>query len=572
MRRPDGRTPHSFKGPTDIFHKTAMCKFHLRQSCSKGPDCNFAHSQEELQPLPNLRCTRICPSLIKSGRCDEVGCRFAHRKEDIRQASLCTLEETSAVGEPSGSVAPDQWGGGAASWEAQDIAGQIAATGVDAQSALVRIGVLQTLFERLQRTTYHEGGAASSSRTDLSAAAGLLATSPDFRSLMAASAMTPLTGLQQPLQQPQQQQPQQEPHRRPQQQRQQPPNQQQLPSPSPDTSVASSTRSGAGVIPPSGVTAARDRETAQQKRLIAIAEKKGRSRRGGNTAASSDALGSSHLGGALVGPSEFPGGALPAMPGLQPLERTQAKDADKEVKETRTAPTDIFRESKEISKEVKEIGKDAKASCKVFDCVASGETRPPGPTNYFCPNQRWTRQATPSTQDTLETLNFRTSSMPDRQVTDGSMSCGMSMNEFQDAELTDEENDCSPAIPWARAQTMFERPIPASSMGEQARNPEPADASGFWLVDDDKEPSKANIYVKNTFLNVQPVHLTAKTRSNSAPAMLHSARGPRVQRQATDPAEAQVPEAPAEAFPLNSHEASSTRRAKAKRKFVNRRV
>lgn len=73
------------RGPGMIFRKTTMCKFHSRQMCSKGDECNFAHSREELHPLPDLRNTRICPALLKSGSCKDVTCRFAHRKTELRQ-------------------------------------------------------------------------------------------------------------------------------------------------------------------------------------------------------------------------------------------------------------------------------------------------------------------------------------------------------------------------------------------------------------------------------------------------------------------------------------------------------
>jgi len=71
-----------------IFHKTAMCKFHQRNMCRKGARCNFAHSREELHPLPDLRCTRFCPALLRTGTCMDPSCRFAHKKDELRKANV----------------------------------------------------------------------------------------------------------------------------------------------------------------------------------------------------------------------------------------------------------------------------------------------------------------------------------------------------------------------------------------------------------------------------------------------------------------------------------------------------
>jgi len=69
----------------DRFFKTAMCKFHLRSACNKGPDCRFAHTWDELRALPDLRWTRMCPKLMREGTCGNYDCTFAHRHEALRQ-------------------------------------------------------------------------------------------------------------------------------------------------------------------------------------------------------------------------------------------------------------------------------------------------------------------------------------------------------------------------------------------------------------------------------------------------------------------------------------------------------
>jgi hypothetical protein len=62
-----------------------MCKFFILGHCSKGVDCNFAHSKEELKALPDLKCTKVCKTLIQKGFCDVPGCTFAHSKDELRQ-------------------------------------------------------------------------------------------------------------------------------------------------------------------------------------------------------------------------------------------------------------------------------------------------------------------------------------------------------------------------------------------------------------------------------------------------------------------------------------------------------
>lgn len=77
--------------PVVQFTKTKMCKFEALGICSKGSDCPFAHGDQELKPLPDLRRTKICKALIKLGACQDPTCTYAHSKEELR-----TIASTSS--------------------------------------------------------------------------------------------------------------------------------------------------------------------------------------------------------------------------------------------------------------------------------------------------------------------------------------------------------------------------------------------------------------------------------------------------------------------------------------------
>lgn len=69
------------------FSKTKLCKFNIIGMCAKGIQCPFAHSKDELKPLPDLTCTKLCKTLIDSGECTDTSCKFAHTKEELRSTS-----------------------------------------------------------------------------------------------------------------------------------------------------------------------------------------------------------------------------------------------------------------------------------------------------------------------------------------------------------------------------------------------------------------------------------------------------------------------------------------------------
>jgi hypothetical protein len=68
--------------------KTKMCKYHILGMCKEGADCQFAHSKEEMNPLPDLYRTRLCKTLINTGRCDNPTCNYAHNKMELRTANM----------------------------------------------------------------------------------------------------------------------------------------------------------------------------------------------------------------------------------------------------------------------------------------------------------------------------------------------------------------------------------------------------------------------------------------------------------------------------------------------------
>eukprot|EP00928_Gymnodinium_smaydae_P067901 TRINITY_DN5090_c3_g1_i1.p1 TRINITY_DN5090_c3_g1~~TRINITY_DN5090_c3_g1_i1.p1 ORF type:complete len:246 (-),score=17.28 TRINITY_DN5090_c3_g1_i1:272-946(-) len=70
---------------SEIFRRTRKCRFYGMGKCTRGSACNFAHATEELRPRLNLTCTKMCPSLVKTGSCTVGGCTYAHRVEDRRR-------------------------------------------------------------------------------------------------------------------------------------------------------------------------------------------------------------------------------------------------------------------------------------------------------------------------------------------------------------------------------------------------------------------------------------------------------------------------------------------------------
>jgi len=70
----------------NVFHKTKLCKFFPMGLCHQGEMCPYAHAVKDLNPLPDLLFTKLCPDLIATGACMKQRCTFAHDEEELRQA------------------------------------------------------------------------------------------------------------------------------------------------------------------------------------------------------------------------------------------------------------------------------------------------------------------------------------------------------------------------------------------------------------------------------------------------------------------------------------------------------
>lgn len=70
------------------FEKTKMCKFYSLGQCSRGSACRYAHDSAEINPLPDLVCTKLCPMLVSLGSCVQPGCMYAHHREELRGTSI----------------------------------------------------------------------------------------------------------------------------------------------------------------------------------------------------------------------------------------------------------------------------------------------------------------------------------------------------------------------------------------------------------------------------------------------------------------------------------------------------
>uniref|UniRef100_A0A0G4G4N0 C3H1-type domain-containing protein n=1 Tax=Chromera velia CCMP2878 TaxID=1169474 RepID=A0A0G4G4N0_9ALVE len=61
-----------------------MCPYLQKGNCRKQEGCTFAHSKEELRPLPDLAKTKICRD-FRLGRCPNgKNCNFAHGVEELK--------------------------------------------------------------------------------------------------------------------------------------------------------------------------------------------------------------------------------------------------------------------------------------------------------------------------------------------------------------------------------------------------------------------------------------------------------------------------------------------------------
>jgi len=90
-----------------IFRKTKMCKFNMAGRCMRGSACNFAHSDAELEPLPDFHRTKMCPMLVETGRCDRgAACTFAHKESELRVPTKGTTQGATPTVVPPAPWAP----------------------------------------------------------------------------------------------------------------------------------------------------------------------------------------------------------------------------------------------------------------------------------------------------------------------------------------------------------------------------------------------------------------------------------------------------------------------------------
>jgi len=76
-----------------ILDKTRLCKFYLNTSCSRGTACRYAHGLNELQPVPDLTSTKLCPLMKKCGVCTRSECSFAHSKQHLSKPVFSRANE-----------------------------------------------------------------------------------------------------------------------------------------------------------------------------------------------------------------------------------------------------------------------------------------------------------------------------------------------------------------------------------------------------------------------------------------------------------------------------------------------
>lgn len=76
---------------------TRMCKFITSGRCCRGSTCNFAHSPDQLKPMPDLVGTRLCAQFSATGRC-RYGkvCKFAHGLGELKEVPVDNVNRSDA--------------------------------------------------------------------------------------------------------------------------------------------------------------------------------------------------------------------------------------------------------------------------------------------------------------------------------------------------------------------------------------------------------------------------------------------------------------------------------------------
>lgn len=84
------------QGTRHQFLRTKLCPFLIRGNCKNEKSCSYAHSLEQLRPLPNLRQTKLCDEIKKGRICCNPCCTYAHAIYELKQptADLLTYKTT----------------------------------------------------------------------------------------------------------------------------------------------------------------------------------------------------------------------------------------------------------------------------------------------------------------------------------------------------------------------------------------------------------------------------------------------------------------------------------------------
>lgn len=64
-----------------------MCSLFLQNKCLNRDNCRYAHSKEELKPLPDLANTKLCKSVKKNVICTDPNCKYAHHVEQLQPST-----------------------------------------------------------------------------------------------------------------------------------------------------------------------------------------------------------------------------------------------------------------------------------------------------------------------------------------------------------------------------------------------------------------------------------------------------------------------------------------------------
>lgn len=79
----DSSDPSQSRKPSRWLRKTKLCNYHIQNQCTFGDNCLFAHSASELQHIPDLFKTQLCPDFAQ-GVCENANCNFAHGEEELK--------------------------------------------------------------------------------------------------------------------------------------------------------------------------------------------------------------------------------------------------------------------------------------------------------------------------------------------------------------------------------------------------------------------------------------------------------------------------------------------------------